>query len=101
VGTIITMLNLMPVAFLDGGHILRSMFNEKIHQYVSVIGIIVTLFLGWYPMSIVMAFILLMSKRHPGALDNVSELSKNRKNLAIVMVMVFILCLSPFPYTQL
>lgn len=99
VGTIITMLNLMPVAVLDGGHISRSMFNTRIHQYVSVLGIIVTIILGWYVMAILMAaFILFMAKTHPGAQDNVSKLSKSRKLLAVVVAVILILCLSPYPF---
>ena len=98
VGIIITMLNLMPVAVLDGGHISRSLFNTKIHQYVSVAGIIVTLLLGWYAMAILMAlFILFMAKTHPGALDNVSRLSRNRKIIAVLTLVIFILCLTPAP----
>ena len=97
VGIIITMLNLMPVAVLDGGHISRSLFNTKVHQYVSVAGIIVTILLGWYAMAILMALFLLMAKTHPGALDNVSKLSRNRKIIAVLTLVIFILCLTPAP----
>ncbi|MGZ7049522.1 MAG: site-2 protease family protein [Methanobacterium sp.] len=98
VGIIITMLNLMPVAVLDGGHISRSLFNQKIHYYVSFVGIIVTILLGWYVMAALMAvFILFISRTHPGALDNVTKITKNRKIVAILVAVVFILCLSPMP----
>jgi len=98
VGIIVTMLNLMPVAFLDGGHISRSLFNEKNHLYISIAGIIITLYFQWYMMAGIMAFfMLLMFRKHPGALDNVSKLSKNRKILAILTLVIFILCLSPAP----
>lgn len=99
VGIIITMLNLMPVAFLDGGHISRSIFNEKTHMIISFIGIGITLLLRWIPMAILMAAMLFMSKKHPGALDNVSKLSGSRKKIAILMIIIFILCLSPVPVT--
>lgn len=101
VGIIVTMLNLMPVAFLDGGHISRSLFSEKMHKYLSIAGMIVTFLLGWIPMAILMGVILFMSKRHPGALDNVSKLSKNRKIFSVVMIIILILCLSPIPITQI
>ena len=97
VGIIITMLNLMPVAVLDGGHISRSLFNTKVHQYVSVAGIIITVLLGWYAMAILMALFILMAKTHPGALDNVSKLSRNRKIIAVLTLVIFILCLTPAP----
>jgi membrane-associated protease RseP (regulator of RpoE activity) len=97
VGVIITMLNLMPVAFLDGGHISRSIFSVKIHQILSILGIIVTLILGWIPMAILMMVILFMTKKHPGALDNVSTLTRDRKIIAVLALVVLILCLSPIP----
>ena len=98
VGIIVTMLNLMPVAVLDGGHVSRSLFNDKVHRYVSFAGIIVTVLLGWYLMAVLMAvFVLFVSRRHPGALDNVSKISKKRKIVAILVVIIFILCLSPMP----
>lgn len=97
VGIIITMLNLMPVAFLDGGHISRSFFKGKTHLFLSLTGIIITIYLKWYMMAALMTFILFMSKGHPGALDNLSKLSKNRKIMSILMIIIFILCLSPAP----
>jgi membrane-associated protease RseP (regulator of RpoE activity) len=97
VGIIVTLLNLMPVAFLDGGHIVRSLFSEKIHGVISIIGVLVTIVLGWIPMAILMMLILVLNKRHPGALDNVSKLTKWRKVMAVVMLIIFLLCLSPVP----
>lgn len=97
VGVIVTLLNLMPVAFLDGGHIVRSLFNEKIHRIISILGVLVTLVLGWIPMALLMMLILVLNRRHPGALDDVSKLTNKRKVLAILMLVIFILCLSPVP----
>ena len=97
VGIIVTLLNLMPVAFLDGGHIVRSLFSEKIHQIISILGVIVTWLLGWFPMALLMILILVLNRRHPGALDNVSKLTLRRKAMAVVMLVIFILCLTPVP----
>ena len=98
VGIIVTMLNLMPIAVLDGGHISRSFFNAKIHQYISIVGVIIMAILGWYFMAIILAgFIIFMSRGHPGALDNVTKLDRNRKIIAIAMIIIFILCLTPSP----
>lgn len=97
VGIIVTLLNLMPVAFLDGGHIVRSLFNEKIHKVVSVLGVLVTLVLGWIPMALLMMLIMVLNQRHPGALDDVTKLTHKRKVLAVLMLIIFLLCLSPVP----
>lgn len=99
VGIIVTLLNLMPVAFLDGGHIVRSVFNENIHKLISLGGVLVTIVLGWIPMAILMMLILFLNRRHPGALDDISNLSQSRKILAILMLIIFILCLTPVPTT--
>ena len=101
VGILVTMLNLMPVAFLDGGHISRSLFGQNIHKIVSIVGIMVTIILGWYFMAALMVFIFIMGKTHPGALDNVVPINRNRKIMAVVILIIFILCLSPAPITYI
>ncbi|NYB53000.1 MAG: site-2 protease family protein [Methanobacteriaceae archaeon] len=97
VGMLVTMLNLMPVAFLDGGHIARSLFHQNIHKFISVIGIILTIILGWYFMAVIMVFIFFMGKNHPGALDNVTPISRNRKIMTFLILAIFILSLSFSP----
>jgi len=47
-------------------------------------------------MAILMMLILFLNRRHPGALDNVSDLSKGRKLLAVLMLIIFI----TLPYTN-
>ncbi|BDZ72199.1 metalloprotease [Methanobacterium petrolearium] len=100
-GMLVTMLNLMPVAFLDGGHISRSLFGQNIHKFISVLGIMITTILGWYLMAALMVFIFFMGKSHPGALDNVVLLNRNRKIIAVLMLVILILCLSPAPVSTL
>nr|WP_319374275.1 site-2 protease family protein [uncultured Methanobacterium sp.] len=97
VGILVTMLNLMPVAFLDGGHISRSLFGGSIHKFVSILGIMVTIILGWYLMAALMVFIFLMGRGHPGALDNVAPIDRKRKIIAVVILIIFVLCLCPAP----
>jgi len=60
----------------------------------------ITVVLGWYLMAALMVVIYFMNKGHPGALDNVAPMDRNRKIIAVVIVAVFILCLSPYPFTQ-
>ncbi|MEM1536240.1 MAG: site-2 protease family protein [Candidatus Bathyarchaeia archaeon] len=88
VGLFVTMLNLMPAAMLDGGHVARSLFGEKARTVLTILSIV---FLAY--VSLPMAFfVMFMSMfRHPGPLDDVSELSMSRKLLIIVLVAIFIL----------
>jgi len=89
VGIIVTMLNLMPAAMLDGGHVARSMFGEKTRAVLTFLSIISLIFVS-FPMAIFVIFISMF--KHPGPLDDVSSLSTSRKLLAIVLVMIFVLC---------
>jgi len=88
VGLFITMLNLMPATMLDGGHVARSLFGEKARAVLTVLSIVFLAVVSW-PMAF---FVMFMSMfKHPGPLDDVSELSRGRKLLVIVLVAIFIL----------
>ena len=88
IGMIVTMLNLLPAAMLDGGHISRALFGEKTRTVLTFLSILSLIFVS-PPMAI---FVLFMSMyRHPGPLDDVSSLSTSRKIFAIVLVIIFVL----------
>jgi membrane-associated protease RseP (regulator of RpoE activity) len=88
VGMFVTMLNLLPAAMLDGGHVSRSLFGEKTRAVLTALSIISLIFVS-FPMAI---FVLFMSMyKHPGPLDDVSSLSTSRKLLAILLLVVFVL----------
>ncbi|MEM3703756.1 MAG: site-2 protease family protein [Candidatus Bathyarchaeia archaeon] len=88
VGLFVTMLNLMPAAMLDGGHVARSLFGEKARAVLAVLSIAFLAFVS-LPMAF---FVMFMSMfRHPGPLDDVSGLSRSRKLLVVVLVVIFIL----------
>ncbi|MGQ9530566.1 MAG: site-2 protease family protein [Candidatus Bathycorpusculaceae bacterium] len=88
VGMVVTMLNLFPAAMLDGGHVARSLFGEKTRTVLTLLSVIALIYVS-FPMAI---FVLFMSMyRHPGPLDDVSSLSKSRKLLAIVLLIILVL----------
>jgi len=94
IGIVVTMLNLLPVGTLDGGHIIESIFKGKARSIFLVISIVLLLFTDFWLM---IFFVLLFGLyKHPGPLDNVSSLSTGRKILAIVVLLIFILSL-PLP----
>jgi membrane-associated protease RseP (regulator of RpoE activity) len=91
VGLVVTLLNLLPAAMLDGGHVARSMVGERLRFLLSVLSVIFLFLEGFLPMAL---FVLFLSMyKHPGPLDDVSELSTSRKLLTIILVAIFILCL--------
>jgi membrane-associated protease RseP (regulator of RpoE activity) len=95
VGMLVTMLNLMPVGMLDGGHISRAIFGERSHRILSILGALLTLALGWWFMAIFMIYFSLT--RHIGPLDDVSGLTTGRKILSLLIMGVAILCMAPAP----
>jgi hypothetical protein len=88
-GMIITMLNLLPAAMLDGGHIARSLAGEKTRTVLMVISILLLIISGFWLMVVFVLFLAM--QKHPGPLDDVSNLSTSRKLLTILLVAIFVL----------
>ncbi|MGC9345486.1 MAG: site-2 protease family protein, partial [Candidatus Bathyarchaeales archaeon] len=94
VGIVVTMLNLLPAAMLDGGHVARSLVGEKTRSILTALAILLLIVSGFWPMAIFVLFISMY--RHPGPLDDVSSLSTSRKLLTIALIGIFVLCSFPF-----
>jgi len=95
VGMIITMLNLLPAAMLDGGHVARSLVGEKARSILTFLSILLLIVEDFWPMAIFVLFISMY--KHPGPLDDVSSLSASRKLLTVVLVAIFVLSSFPLP----
>jgi membrane-associated protease RseP (regulator of RpoE activity) len=89
VGMIVTMLNLLPVGMLDGGHVARCLAGNKIRLALSALSIVLLFLEGFWLMAILVLFLAL--RGHPGPLDDVSNMSKTRKITALFLVLIFIL----------
>jgi len=90
VGMIVTMLNLLPAAMLDGGHVARSLIGEKARLVFTILSFGLLVVEGFIPMAI---FVLFLSMyKHPGPLDDVSPLSTGRKVLTVGLVAILVLC---------
>jgi membrane-associated protease RseP (regulator of RpoE activity) len=104
-GLLVTSLNLIPSGQLDGGHAIYAVFGEKIHRLTGKIAFVVMTVicvLGWFvynsPSGLLFTILLgvMMRVKHPEPLDN-SPLNFNRKLVAVVTLLIFILCFVPFP----
>lgn len=98
-GFLITFLNLLPAWQLDGGHMARTIFGEKAHRYATFGSMGILILLGYWFMAL---FILFLSSRNPSAmpLDDISPLSKNRRKIYILVIVLAVLC-APLPSTIL
>jgi membrane-associated protease RseP (regulator of RpoE activity) len=90
VGMLVTMLNLLPAAMLDGGHVARSIASEKMTTILTFLSVLLLIVEGFWPMAFFVIFISMY--KHPGPLDDVSSLSVSRKAFIFLLVAVFILC---------
>lgn len=95
VGFLITGLNLFPASQLDGGHISRALFGYKLHGKITILCGLILIIIGFIPMGL-LVLLLHTHAKHPGALDDVSELSTSRKILAVFAFSLIILCTPPF-----
>lgn len=88
-GMVVTMLNLLPAAMLDGGHVAKSMVPDK-YRYLLTIASVAILVLTEF---IFFAFIVVFMSflKHPGPLDDVSSLSNKRKLVTIALIAILLL----------
>jgi membrane-associated protease RseP (regulator of RpoE activity) len=97
----VTMLNLVPAGQFDGGHIARGVLGRERHYVLTqILGFVLFLTLIPFPdlPLWLWGFIIIIFFRgyHPGALDDVSGISRRQKLLAAAALVVFVLCL-PLP----
>ncbi|MEP6900527.1 MAG: site-2 protease family protein, partial [Actinomycetota bacterium] len=104
-GMLVTSLNLIPSGQLDGGHAIYAVLGERIHYWTGRIAFVVMVLLaiaGFYfyssPSGLLFAVLLgiMMRIRHPEPLDN-TPLDFKRIVVAILTLLIFILCFTPFP----
>ena len=105
VGLLVTALNLIPSGQLDGGHAIYAVFGEKIHYWTGRVAFVVMAVLsvlGMYffnsPSGFLIAIILaiMMKVRHPTPWD-ITPLDAQRKVIAFLTLLIFVLCFVPFP----
>jgi membrane-associated protease RseP (regulator of RpoE activity) len=101
-GIFVTMINLMPIAQLDGGHILYAV-RPRAHRPVAI-GVWLALLVlghwwgGWY---IWATFVLLVSRarfEHPPVLDAYRPLPASRRRLGWVGFVLLLVTFAPMPF---
>ena len=97
-GLLITSLNLIPAGQLDGGHLIYSLFGDKLKWVRPVIlwALVILGFMwsGWW----LWAFLILFLGRiRAEPLDEITELDRGRKILARIGLIIFFLVFSPVP----
>lgn len=101
-GMFVTMLNLLPMAQLDGGHILYAAF-PTLHRRVARAFWVFIMLLSWFSVTwLIWGLAVLVLSRgqlgHPPVLDAYRPLPTSRYLLAWVSLVLFLLTFSPVPF---
>ncbi|MCI0595739.1 MAG: site-2 protease family protein [candidate division Zixibacteria bacterium] len=97
-GLLVTMLNLLPIGSLDGGHIAYALFGKK-QKWVARLFWVSLFplgfwFTGWWMWALLAVFFRL---EHPPTLDDGYELTTFHKTLGWLCLVIFILIFIPVP----
>lgn len=97
-GLFVTSLNLLPIGQLDGGHISYSMAGRNWHRLNRVfligLGILTVIYVGW---AVLFLLLLLLGRRHPPPVDDITPLDKYRRILGYLIFVIFLLSFTPVP----
>jgi Zn-dependent protease len=103
IGMFVTMLNLLPIAQLDGGHVLYAALPRWHARgalaFWGVLGVLGYVF--WQGWLLWAALILVLSRgrlSHPPVLDGYRPLPRSRRLLAWAAVVLFVLTFTPVPF---
>ncbi len=100
VGLLVTALNLLPVSQLDGGHILYGLLGERSRRvamavYAAFLAMAIIKFHNWLFLA---ALIFLFRPEHPPTVDPWTPLSRGRRALGILALLLFAISFTPDPF---
>jgi membrane-associated protease RseP (regulator of RpoE activity) len=99
VGLLVTALNLIPAGTLDGGHVVYSWFGENAAKaFPFILLVLVALGLFWNGWWIWAVLLLWLGRVHAEPLDQITPLDLNRRVVAALVILIFILTFSPVPF---
>jgi membrane-associated protease RseP (regulator of RpoE activity) len=109
-GLLVTMINLIPVGQLDGGHISYALLGRWSWRTGDVATVAMIAWGGWLVLNgneaggfwLVWGFInLILNRRHPPPLNDVSRVGGKRIALGVLMMVLFILLFMPSPLREI
>jgi len=101
IGLLVTMLNLLPIGQLDGGHIAYAILgkrHDKIAKWTFFMFIPLSFFsLNWLLWG-GLILLLMRTVKHPPILDMSTPLTQREHLVGIACLVIFILCFVPVPF---
>ncbi len=102
IGLLVTMLNLLPIGQLDGGHIAYAMLGEK-YDKVAIIALLSLIPLSNFTLNRLswglLILILMRTVKHPPVMNIHEPLSYKDKKIGYMCLAIFILCFIPAPFS--
>jgi membrane-associated protease RseP (regulator of RpoE activity) len=101
IGLLVTMMNLLPVGMMDGGHIAYALFGRR-HFQISLAVIAVLLMMGitgWFGWAVWGMLNVAFGLRHPPPTYPEVPLDRKRKLIGAVAAVIFILTFVPMPFS--
>jgi len=100
-GLLVTGMNLIPVGQLDGGHALYVLIGKRarLAQPIALVILIGLGFFytGWFLWAALIYFVV--GRAHAEPLDQITEVDGPRKLLAVLVLILFFLVITPIPLT--
>ena len=101
IGLLVTMLNLLPIGQLDGGHVAYALLCQK-HDIVAKCTFLALIPLSFFSLNWliwgILILVLMRSTKHPPIYNMDEPLSDKDKLIGYVCLAIFILCFIPAPF---
>jgi len=101
-GLLVTMMNLLPMGSMDGGHIAYALFG-KWHYHISRVMVVILVVMGtygWLGWAVWGILNLFFGLRHPPPMHPEIPLDGKRKLVAVVSAIILILTFVPTPISM-
>jgi membrane-associated protease RseP (regulator of RpoE activity) len=109
-GLLVTMINLIPVGQLDGGHVSYALLGRRAWTLGYLLIVAMFGWGGWLLMNgnqagsfwLMWGFLnMLLNRKHPPPLNDVTELDGRRVAVGVLMLVIFVLTFMPSPLQQI
>jgi len=100
-GLLVTMLNLLPLGQLDGGHIIYAFFGKN-HYKISIFFFIMLIPLSFFSLNWIvwcgLIIVFMRTLKHPPIIYDNLVLTFREKLIAFLCLIIFIICFVPAPF---